>query len=949
MSKNLFSPALPTEARSMFTRLKPTGRMAEITAISSKLVPDPYSTRFGQSFTRNGGRQNRTLQAPDMGLMQRISDLTANDVSDAQSIFQLLPETELAMQILVSSILAPKDLVTTQVNFTLDTNRFNSELAGSMLQVISDHFESTYKISEILKPSLEDALFLTGSYPLLILPESTIDAAINNPGRVSMEALRDDVDPQGKLRNLGFLGNPKGDAQANSPLQLNFGLESWGQGVGESYDPTIKANCGDLAPLLDVIDNPNILKMSALQKRIAQDRTYHLLGQRRMTALKSATTTVTQEKYSATMESYTQGQRLGMGAPRGTNHQHQPVELLRPARDLRRETIGHPLVMKLPSEAVIPVHQPSNPEKHLGYFLMLDTMGNFLTTVSQRDYYTDMANTLNPNSGMGSQLMQQARTNLKGMSTDRQAEIDEMARIYGQFLEKELHERLRSGVYGDNVEVTGTTEVYRVMLARALARQQTRLLYVPAEMMVYIAFDYNKYGIGQSLLQKSKVLGGIRVLSLFAETMASIKNAINRTKLGITLDPEDPNPAHTVEFLMGEYAKTRQGSFPLGATNPTDIVSYLQNASVDVEVQGNTRWPEVKFEVSERASMRVKPDEQMTDSLRDRHLMSMGLTPDMVDAGAGAEFATSVVANNLLLAKRVLTYQGQFEPFLEDFIKKYILADGILMQELEEIIEQNRDKLTQEQQRAQDLSEKVDEQRATLDKARKASMEGINEQLEKLEEMGRDAVIMEFLQAVRVTLPKPDMATVKSQMDAFEDQALAYDKALDVYINEAYLESHGLGGLKDLVESTKAAVKAEMMRRWMRQNNVLPELHEMLVGTPDEKPDIFKNITEHVDSMGDSLLRVMYELAKQRQLRDPSVEKLAKLVGEADSYANDFSSGGSFDAPTDTGGDFGGGLDDMPEVPDMPDDVPADDAPPTDGDGTDEPPLGEDDTSGDAA
>lgn len=913
-----YSPAIPSEARSDFRRLTPTGRAPELAALATKLVPEIASQRFGQGYLTTS-RRDRPMQAPDLGLLQRISDLTANDVSDAQTIFQLLPETELAMQILVSSILAPKDLVTTGINFSLETNRFNSELAAQMLSVVTDHFEKIYKISDLLKPSLQDALFLTGSYPLLILPESSIDKAINNPGRVSMESIREDFDSTGTVRCLGFLGNAP--TTENSNNRINFGLEGVeGLSTYDSKVPVTEKAYG-LDPLLEIVDNPNVLKMASLQKRIAADKTYHLLKRRNMTGLKSASLNISQEAYAGS------GVSVGFATQRsGLNYAHRPIELLTPSRDIARPSIGHPLVMKLPSESVIPVHQPSNPEKHLGYFVLLDSMGNPLNAVAQRDYYADMANSLNPNSGMGSQLLQQAKRGIEGQATERQHEIDEMARIYGQFLEKELTDRLRNGIYGNQVEVTAPTEVYRVMMARAMARQQTQVLYVPAEMMEYIAFDYNKYGIGQSLLQASKILGGIRVLSLFAETMASIKNSINRTQLNITLDPEDPNPTHTVEFLMGEYAKTRQGSFPLGATNPTDVISYLQQASVDVAVTGNTRWPDVKFEATERASNRTKPDDTMTKDLRDRHLMAMGLSPDMIDAGRGADFATSVLANNLLLAKRVLTYQGQLEEFLRSFAKKYILADGYLMEDLRHLVQSNRTKLTREQQKAQNQSEKIAAERQTLVKAAKdkVSTESMNQQLESLEEMGFDAVIMEFLQCIVISLPKPDMATIKNQMEAYEAQDQAYDKGLDAYLNAAYLETHGLGQLSELVEPTKAAVKAELMRRWMRDNNVLPELHDLLAGDEDERPDLFKNLTEHVKSMGDSLLKIMYHFAKQRGINDPAVEKLANLTGDAGG-GSDFGGGDDFGGGSDFGGDaggdefggMGGGMDDIPDLNDV--------------------------------
>lgn len=903
--RHIGSYAVPTEVASQFRRLTPTGRHAEIAALTSKLVPELATQRFGQNFVI-GGHRNRPLISPDMGLLQRISDITANDVSDAQTIFQLLPETELAMQILVSSILAPKDLVTSNVSITLGPNRFSSELGSQMLAVVTDHFEKIYKISDLLKPSLDDALFLTGSYPLLILPESSIDRAINNPGRVSFESVRDDIDAQGNVRNLGFLGNAHNDK--TGPV-INFGLEDING--ARTYNPKVTELCVDLESKLEIVDNPNLLKVNALQKRVTADKTYHLLGRRKMTGLVSTELKVSQEAYTAATQ-------MGLGTPYGTATQYQPVQLISPAHDIRRASIGHPLVMKLPSEAVIPVHQPSNPSKHLGYFIMVDAMGNPVSSARQRDFYADMANSLNPNSSMGSQLMAQAKRNIEGQATDRQHEIDEMARIYGQFLEKELTDRLRNGIYGDQVEVTAPQEVYRVMLARSFQNKQTRLLYVPAEMLTYIAFDYNNYGVGQSLLQNSKILGGLRVLSLFAETMASIKNSINRTRLGITLDPDDPNPTQTVEFLMGEYVKTRQGSFPLGATNPTDIVSYLQNASTDVEVQGNTRYPETKLEITERQSQRVKPDDTMSKDLRDRHLMAMGLSPDMVDAGANAEFATSVLANNLLLAKRVLTYQQVFEGFLEEFIKKYILADGDLMDQLRQLVQEYHGQLTKDQKKAEVLAKDAKTQRALLE-GKRVSRESIDEQLESLENMNQDAVVMEFLQALEIALPKPDMATIKSQMDAYDTQEQAYEKALDAYINDAYLESKGLGSLSELVAPVKAAAKAELLRRWLRENDVLPELDELLTGDKDESRDLAKDVSDHMDSMGDSLLKIMYRFAQQRQLNDPAVVKLQKILEESGTDFGGGSSSDSFSAPDNSGGgDFGsgedGGFPEMPEI-----------------------------------
>ena len=53
----------------------------------------------------------------------------------------------------------------------------------------------------------------------------------------------------------------------------------------------------------------------------------------------------------------------------------------------------------------------------------------------------------------------------------------------------------------------------------------------------------------------------------------------------------------------------------------------------------------------------IKPDTELEEELDKRAIMALGLTPEIVDTGFSPEFATTVVANNVLLAKRVIRIQ----------------------------------------------------------------------------------------------------------------------------------------------------------------------------------------------------------------------------------------------------------------------------------------------------
>mgnify|MGYP000072426334 CR=1 FL=1 len=168
----------------------------ELKAIVDKLVA-PLE-KHGQQ--RVGA--NREIKAPDSSLIQRISDETAQNLNDATSMMQLLPDLELAKLILVSTILSPKDMGKVELNFSVDSNVFKNELSGMMLECIRHHFENVYKISDNLTTILEDVLFDKGSHPVLILPESSIDDLINSPSRVTMESISDDIDVRTKSRSF---------------------------------------------------------------------------------------------------------------------------------------------------------------------------------------------------------------------------------------------------------------------------------------------------------------------------------------------------------------------------------------------------------------------------------------------------------------------------------------------------------------------------------------------------------------------------------------------------------------------------------------------------------------------------------------------------------------------------------------------------------------------------
>ena len=905
----------------------------ELNAVVKKLVSDAgLGDRFG---TSTNTRTHGAVRPLDLSLLQHLSGITGSNVQDASSLFQLLPDTELAMQILVSSILSPKDLVTSELTYKVNQAAFNSPVAGMLLDCVKDYFENTYKIKDLNPQILQDCLFFTGSYPLVILPENAIDDIINSGENVSTEAFSQEFNQEGGFRSLGWLGegyhepaNEK-DAQGNTPVTAKVALESMlGTGGQTAHSSTVAGLTEEYRPYLQITDNFNALKLPFLKEKLREQRSRKILASAGRT-------------FSFEARPHDES-REANPLYRDRRYQPMPVVAVKAQSSLQRPPIGHPLVMKLPAESVVPVHMPANPEKHLGYFLLLDETGNPLARALESDYYTDLSSNINAHNDMVSQLIATTRRMEMGRETARSHDTKELQRIFDELVEQDFLARLKNGVYGENAEVASAPDIYRIMLARTLKKMVTQVLYVPNELMTYIAFDYNRYGIGQSLIQNSKIIGGIRAMMLFANTMAAIKNSVGREQLNIQLSEKDPQPTKTVQFLIHEYAKTRQASYPLGASNPIDIISFLQNAAVNVAVTGNTGFPEVKFDVEDKQSNQTRVDKELEDSLRDRYLMALGLSPETVVAGANTEFATTIVTQNLLLTKRVLVYQGQLCTHLRDFIQKYTRNSGTLMDQLRQIIQDHLKEL--EAQEAKDAKERAELEKAAQAKEEEHAAETQDKQ-DDLDSFGSEArvevsnkfgalkesknalgfrtyktpeghdydveeLLLEFLDAIEVSLPAPDTGTLENQMKALDTYSDALEKGIDAYLNTSFLTQTGLGETEGLVEEIKAGIKAYFIRQWLRTNNVLPELDNLVMTNDEGEPelDLLELEANHVGNMGKSILGYIRTLLKAKAKIDAKYEAISEKFGEtiAEGGGNaDF--GGDNDETS--GGDTDEGLD----------------------------------------
>ena len=827
----------------------------------------------------------------------------ATSRATAHNIQQNLPDVELAKQILVTSIISPNDLVSTEIFFNLDDSSDYLGTAGkSMLKSVEDTMKKHFKIEKCLQPYLEASLFDDGSVPVIVLPESSLDHAINSGNIISKESIGDFISQStGTVKSLGILINPKGDEGNDLYTQLTASIESISLNRPTEYDPKISDKMN-----ITIIDNYEALKLPRLNEKIIHDRlatTYrkNQLGMELYNPERErskhfgnkdknvGSTGDINDRVKSVMSSFTERQ-----------YQTETVLNLKTKNKVDQETIGHPLVMRVPHESCIPIFPPSDPTNHIGYYVVIDNTGNPVRIPVDSDYIENMINANSDNTDMSDFLAQKVNQSQFGTNGNTAQKYDEMYKAFSKVIEEDLIIRL-SGMYGGDLSLGATDEIYKLMFARALAKKHTQLIFVPKTLLTYFAFDYNDYGMGISLLEKSKMIASLRSVLMYANVMAAVKNSITQREVEIQLDPTDPNPDKTIEEYLHAVAKATRSESPFGEFDPLNIVSNLTNSGVSVSVSGHPGFPETKAVVNHSNISMGKVDTELDEMLKKWHIMSMWLTPETVDAATGPDFATSVHANNILLAKRNQVAQDIYTEKWSDHIRKICYNSKPILDDLKKILEQNR--------------------------------KFVNKTFAKT--YTDDEIINYFLMNIYVELPRAETAKFEMQLEALDQYTQALDKILtDAFLSTNILATDMIGEIGMTVDATREIVKAYYIRRYCKLNNILPELFDMITVDNDNKT-IVNMLDEHVEfttTMSKALLGLMTKIKPIIKDNNALLEKLEETTGvktEGDAGGFDAGGEGGDGMDGDMGGDdLGLGFDD-PSLTEGEGDG-------TEGDGTDE-------------
>lgn len=808
--------------------------------------------------------KKETYYSLNQGKIKQISDTQKDRLKENDNILDMFPDILLAEQIIISSILAPKDMFSGNLIYqTIDT-LLPQSIQSKLNDVIKSHLESYYDITNELPEIIRAALFRTGSYVSAVIPEAAIDDIINgrNYATESHKSLVNElIDQKGHSQSLGILGPSvkEGDKSAlenffnntipssnTSPFVILDGLHQLVDKDNKlGSKEKIFTESASTEKFLEITDNYQLVKLPSLLQAIASQRVKR--------AVRNPSYSSTDRLKAMGVSVSTENQLPEQKPKRLSNVEFRDLVYKNigpksdtftvfPSKDnQKRHSIGRPLRIRIPSEAVVPVYPPGDPSNHRGYFVLVDIDGNWVTRTSMDTSNAGlqaMAASPNSASNLTSLMLQKAKQNVTDSSTV--TTIDNMLEIYSSIIENDMVNRLRNGVYGTKMEVGKDKEWDRIMLARALSGKMSRLVYIPNELITYYAYDYHQNGIGKSYLDQIKLLTSLRGVLLFSKIMAQMKNAINITKVDMTLDPEDPDPQKTVELATHSVAKLRESYFPLGVNSPSDLMHWIQKAGLMFSFKGHPGLPETSFEFSTANLQHQIPDKDTTDDLRKQTFMTFGLTPEQVDEGFSANFATTIIQQNAMFAKRISLLSDKTAKHLTEDVKNICINDTIILQEFMKILKEGGDLVTQYL---------TDEDK---------------EEYKKEPNKFLVTLLDRIVDNIWVDLPKPNITSQTVKAEDFKTFEEMLDKVLTSFISEEVFAGPFAGELSGHANEIKMFWKHFLLRKWVTDEGFMPDIAEIFKRDESGKPsnDILSVMDNYTKDVMLSAVKLIEKLKK---------------------------------------------------------------------------------------
>ena len=745
-----------------------------------------------------------------------ISQQAGNWSRTAQSFGVLAPELKDAADIWVSSVISPTDLQTNSIQIILEKTDLGQDIEDKISSELTDFFNNEFELAPRMKTWMKRAIFQDGASPILIVPQVNIDtlnAAVDidetNAGHDVKEIIHNANNPQINQQMIPgnfTMGGERLEYDNIPPMMYNAKDSSM-----ELLIPTIQPTEGRKKQHYDELFNKIDTDIDQMFESWSQtDKSYEVFNNPEVVTTTKETKKAIKELFSEAKKSVVityDASKLNTksryeGAAKSMEKkvlEHFLMDSANPTylldTDESLEEKHHPTVIDLPYSSAIPVTIPGAPDKHVGYFILVNQWGTPLTDhVYDRSTYNGPRK-LTEGAMQATFGQPAAYKYAAGINDDQRFKATTM--MFGLTMRNLLNNKLEEyGFAGATIEEHEATTL--CLFRYLLDRKKVGLVFVPASMMVYMAYDYHIDGTGKSRIEDLSTLLSLRTVLLISGIMAATENAIDNKVIEVDVDEKNANVTQYLSMVRDAFIEKKMLRFD---NEPLTVQRDLLQRSLTLLPKNMKGIREnLNITTDRKSANAISPDTSFMEQLTNWIITGLEVPHAALNQTGEQEYARSVATTNLMFNNKIKGEQKTTVRFGNKLIRTYTKFSAPLQKKIIDIL-----KTSSKSRKDMHASNESDNSDTKTPKS-KQDVGFNNDSIQKQ--------LQTVIRNIKITFPSPQIVVDKAQYEEITAYSDAVDRILQMIFSENQVMDQDA---KEMFTLFRETVKADMIRDYIKQ------------------------------------------------------------------------------------------------------------------------------------
>lgn len=713
------------------------------------------------------GQTQQLTQASILNIVRNSLDTVGKTRAENRKILSLMPNVEKAARLMIATTLSPNDLSREAIQIVFDgLDDINVGHYDKLNEMATEFFHEKLNLVSSVPSWLYQAGYESGSAVFAVVPLKSFSRLIDDDDHAGTESfVKNTVEPVVRESLFGFGDSPTITQSDDDIVGIESFSEEMIKVLQEEHGAKQDGRRSDNSSIknlvhavlaqeaLSLTDNPSILQVSKDAKDRSEKRVKQKLNNRFKNVEEKPIQSISTSRVS-----------------------DKPKEL---------DIVGNPIFLRLPPESVTVIHTPGDPSDHQGYLILLDKRGNPIDTVSDQSHLRSGQVDFNQSQGDIFNQVYTAYGFNRAVGFGKRTQEEMMGQVYNHIVTEHLRKRMDRAGFGNSV-IANSEGVMRCMFARFLQSKQTRVLFLPKELVTYLAFELDQNGYGVSRLEKIKFSLGMKMAVQVSRGLAAIKSAMDRRRVEVTFDNTMmDDPESVINTIVQEYLRKSNISFSI---DPAVIQSQIADKSLSIKtknVPGMSEFELVNEPDQKSGSFDFDPNfqEQLDKEINN----GLRVPAAAMNALGEDEYSRSVSTTNLFFAMDVSVDQDIVKKHVSDLIRKYALYSEEFITKIYEILPS----LRKRSGKSNNLDSSVDG--------------SIDDDSSDTEDLPKDFTVEKLIESMRINLPKPNVAPSKAQFDVIEAMISAITNAVQALFPD------DLVGENDVAAATLRLLRARFI------------------------------------------------------------------------------------------------------------------------------------------